>query len=82
MAERHPDAVELVTGAQLYELDTIAMGKWYRFAPAEDALGLVNLRRAVGLTLLKMSNPDNAVIIATAGNKALSASKPGLLDDT
>lgn len=83
LAPRPPDAIELAFDAQVYGIDAVGSGNWYRFPNAEDlsGLGLNFLRREVSSTLSMMSDPENALIIATAGDNAITISNTGLIND-
>jgi insulysin len=81
LAPRPPDAVELAVDAQLYPLigpNGIASGNWYRM-PSPEETSLIPLQRAVNVALSSMNDPENTVIIATAGKKAMG--KSGLVDE-
>jgi insulysin len=85
LAPRPPDAIELAVDAQLYSLsgtDNVGSGEWYRFPSPEDRGAVITLRRSVVATFEMMSDPDTAVIIATAGNKAIARSSSALLADS
>lgn len=84
LAPRPPDAIELAFDAQVYGLEAVGSGKWYRYPSAEElgGLGLNFLRRAVSSTLSLMTDPENALIIATAGDKAIAMSNKALLSDS
>jgi insulysin len=84
LAPRPPDAIELAFDAQVYGLEAVGSGKWYRFPSAEEqsGLGLNPIRRAVSATLSMMSDPDNAVIITTAGEKSISQSNLGIRSES
>jgi insulysin len=84
LTPRPPDAVELALDAQLYGLggrDGVGSGAWYRFPSAEDRGGFAPLQQAVSTTLKMMSDPERAVIIATAGNEALGKGKSGIFGE-
>lgn len=78
LAPRPPDAVELSLDAQLYGLGDsfgVGSGAWYIFPSTEDRGVFGPLQQAVSTMLSMMSDPENAVIIVTAGNKAIAKSK-------
>jgi insulysin len=83
-APRPPDAIELAFDAQVYGLSAVQSGRWYRFPSSEDrgGLGLNPLRRALSEALIMMRDPANAVIIISAGEKAVSASRSVVLSET
>jgi insulysin len=79
LAPRPPDAVELSLDAQLYGLgDSVGVGSgaWYLFPSTEDRGVFGPLQQTVSTMLSRMSDPENAVIIVTAGNEAIAKSKP------
>jgi insulysin len=81
LAPRPPDAVELSLDAQLYGLDGsfgVGSGGWYIFPSTEDQGVFGPLQQAVSTMLVMMSDPENAVIVVTAGNKAIAKSKSGI----
>lgn len=84
LAPRPPDAIELAIDAQVYGLNVVASGRWYRLPTAEDLYGLgINfLRRAVSSTLKMMCDPQNSLIIVTAGDKAIATANKALLSDS
>jgi len=55
----------------------VKSGKWYRFPSTEDVggLGLNRMRRAVSSALSSMSDPEDALIIATAGSNAIAKTR-------
>lgn len=77
LAPRPPDAIELSFDAQVYGLEAVESGQWYRFPTIEDqnGLGLNIIRRAVSSVITMMSNPSNALIVATVSDKTLGFSK-------
>jgi len=83
LAPRPPDAVALAVDGQYYGIGTdtrgVGSGDWYRFPLPENRNSLDQLQRATVSALTAMSDPENAVIIASAGNKALT--RTGLLDE-
>jgi insulysin len=82
LAPRPSDAVELSLDAQLYGLgDTVGVGSgaWYLFPSTEDRGVFGPLQQAVSTMLVTMSDPENAVIIVTAGNEAIAKSKSGMI---
>ena len=84
LTPRPPDAVELAIDSFNYGIDTVQGGKWYRF-PSNEAiggLGLNRMRRAVSSALSNMSDPDNALIIATAGDKAIAMTRTAGQNDS
>jgi insulysin len=84
LAPRPPDAVELSLDAQLYGLDDsfgVGSGAWYIFPSTEDQGVFGPLQQAVSAMLLMMSDPENAVIVVTAGNKAIAKSKSGIFGE-
>jgi insulysin len=83
-APRPPDAIELAFDAQVHGLSAVQSGRWYRFPSSDDrgGLGLNPLRRSLSETLIMMSNPANAVMIITAGEKTASASRSAVLSET
>jgi insulysin len=84
LAPRPPDAVELSLDAQLYGLGDsfgVVSGAWYIFPSTEDQGVFGPLQQALSTTLSMMSDPENAVIIVTAGNKAIAKSKSGIFGE-
>jgi len=77
LAPRPPDAIELSFDAQVYGLEAVESGQWYRFPSVEDqnGLGLNIIRRAVSSVLTGMSDPSNALIVATVSDKTLALTK-------
>jgi len=77
LAPRPPDAVELAIDSMNYGVDTVNSGKWYRFPSTEDlgGLGLNRMRRAVSRALVSISDPENALIIVTAGAEAIAMTR-------
>jgi insulysin len=83
-APRPPDAIELSLDAQLYGLGEnfgVGSGSWYRFPSTEDRDGFRPLQQAVSTMLSMISDPENAVIIVTAGNEAIVRSKSSLTSE-
>lgn len=71
LTPRAPDAVELAMDAQLYGFrSSVGTGRWYRFP--EDRSEISALQRAVSETFAFMADPNNALIIATAGGRTLA----------
>jgi insulysin len=74
LTPRPPDAVELAIDAQIFyginAQNSVGSGQWYRFPDDKNSVSM--LQRKVMSALRTMSDPENAVIIATAGNKAIS----------
>lgn len=78
LANRPPDPIELTQDVQMYGLNAVSAignGKWYRFPSPEDRPAIRSLAMRLSKTLSMMSDPDTAVVIVTAGAKALSESK-------
>jgi len=80
LAPRPPDAVELAMDSMSYGIDTVQSGRWYRFTSTEDLGGLAlnRMRRTLSSALSKMSDPEEALIIITAGDKALTTTQSGI----
>lgn len=80
LAARPPDAVELAIDAQFFGVgeNKVGAGKWYRFA--EDRAEIVVLQRTLSSVMSLMSDPNKAVVIVTAGSKAISKSLSGRID--
>lgn len=82
LASRAPDAVELAVDAQLFGLEAIASPKentWYRFPSSEEFGELEALQSTVLSTLESINDPENCVIVLTAGEKARALS--GIFDE-
>jgi len=77
LAPRPPDAIELAMDSIAYGITRVETGKWYRFPSTEDlgGLGLNRMRRAVSSALSNMNDPENALIIVTAGPKAIDVTQ-------
>ncbi len=77
LTPRPPDAVELATDSMNYGVTIVQSGKWYRFPSTEElgGLGLNRMRRAVSSALARMSDPEDALIIVTAGDDAIAYCK-------
>ena len=77
LAPRPPDAVELAMDSTSYGLSTVKSGRWYRFPSTEDLGGLElnRMRRAVSSALSSMSDPEDAIIIVTAGTNGIAMSR-------
>jgi insulysin len=77
LAQRPPDAVELAVDALQHGLGPdsgVASGQWCRFPTPTDRPSLELLRKAALASIDQMCDYDNAVVIVTAGNDALSRS--------
>jgi insulysin len=77
LAQRPPDAVELAVDALFYGLSPdsgVSSGQWYRFPSPLYRSGLETLRRITISAINQISEYENAVIIVTAGNRALDVS--------
>ena len=77
LAPRPPDAIELSFDAQVFDIEKVGSGSWYRFPAVEDqnGLGLNVIRRVVSSTLSRMSDPSNALIVTTVSDKTLALTK-------
>ena len=75
LSPRPPNAVELALDVVTYGIIKVELNKWYRFPSTEElgGLGLNRMRRAVSSALNNMVDPENALIIVTAGAKAIDA---------
>lgn len=83
LAPRPPDAVELAFDAQLYGVDGpkgVGTPGWHRFPSPEDNGGVMSIQRCLKDILLMMSDPSNAIVIATASQDSILASKQNLFD--
>lgn len=79
LAPRAPDAVELATDAQLYGFETVGTGQFYKFP--DDRVALQVLQRTFSSTMGFISDPANALIIATASRSAIGLSGGNRLVD-
>ncbi|GKZ00602.1 hypothetical protein MPSEU_001012400 [Mayamaea pseudoterrestris] len=68
-APRPPDAIELAVDAQFFGAERLASGQWCRLPG--DRYGVDALQRETLKVLSELTDPDNAIIIASAGSKAL-----------
>eukprot|EP00977_Amphora_coffeiformis_P004482 scaffold965_cov158-Amphora_coffeaeformis.AAC.6 len=78
LTPRPPDAVELAQDVHLYGLNGpngMGRGQWYRFPEPDDRSSINALQKSVSVTLQLMSDPGNAVVIASANRKALDLAK-------
>ena len=85
LSPRPPDAVELAFDGQLYGVDVPrATGnpEWLRFPSPKDSIGVLRIQKCLQDTLVFMSDPANAIIIATASNKAIQFAKQNVLDNS
>jgi insulysin len=74
LAPRPPDAIELAIDAQIFGVggpNNVGSGKWYRFIAIDERGATALLQRTISIALATMSDPSNALIIASAGNNAL-----------
>lgn len=80
---RPPDAIELAVDSMRYGVDTVQSGRWYRFPSTEDfgGLGLNRMRTTLSSALSIMSDPEEALIIITAGDKAITMTQSGIGND-
>lgn len=79
LTPRPSDAVELAVDSMRYGVNTVQSGKWYRFPSTGERGGLeINyLRRAVSSALSTMLDQEKALIIVTAGTKAMAQTSVG-----
>jgi len=78
LTPRPPDAVELAQDIHLYGLDGpngVGRGQWYRFPEPQDRASINALKRSLSATLQLMSDPGNAVVIASVNRRTLDLAK-------
>lgn len=77
LTPRPPDAVELAMDSMNYGINNVKSGKWYRFPSTEElgGLGLNRMRRAVSTALSDISDPEDALVIVTAGASAIAMTR-------
>ena len=75
LTPRPPDAIELAEDFHIYGLDGpngIGSGQWYRFPEPDDRNGINLLQKSLSSVLALMSDPGEAVVIASATQKMLA----------
>jgi insulysin len=85
LSPRPPDAIELTQDVHLYGLNGpngVGSGSWYRFPEADDRAAIATLQKSLAATLSFMSDPENAVVIATASETAIEQAGLPLLESS
>jgi insulysin len=75
LAPRPPDAIELAMDGQVYGIDGVGVvsnsEEWHCFPSPQDIVGVSSIQKSLKETLDLMSDPGNAIIIATASKKSI-----------
>lgn len=84
LAPRAPDAIELAFDGQIFGINGpkgVGTPKWRLMPLPEDTAGILALQKTMQSVLTKISDPSNAITIATASQRAIFSHKPSDLEE-
>jgi insulysin len=84
LVPRPPDAIELAFDGQIYGLDEpygVTGGNWRLLPLPDDSVGVRNLQRTIATVLERTTDPSNAIVIATASQKAIQSFEGNVFEE-